>query len=147
VTAPGQARDAAPAVVLGRPDRDQAVGLQRPQQPAEIARVEPQPRAQLAYLAALLADLPQDARLPERPTAAEEALVERAGALGDRAVEAADVGDQLRVDSLTLVRELWARHPEAQIGQLPGQFSIPRSPQMATSSSSAGARPRGVRAR
>jgi len=121
VTAAGQASDAAPAVLLGRPDRDHAVGLKRPQQPAEIAGVEPQPGAQVAYLAALRADLPQDARLSERPTAAEESLVERAGALGDRAVEAADVGDELRVDSLTLVRELWARHPEAQIGQPPIQ--------------------------
>jgi hypothetical protein len=43
--------------------------------------------------------------LSERPSAAEEALVERAGTLGDRAVEAADFVDELRVDSLTLVRE------------------------------------------
>jgi hypothetical protein len=45
-------------------------------------------------------------RLGERPLPGEEAVVERADALGDEAIEAADLVDGGRIHSLTFVREL-----------------------------------------
>ena len=88
--------DAAAAVGRVRRDRDEPVGLQPAQQPAQVARVEPQAAAQLAHLAARRADLPQHARRAERAAEAEEPGLERAGALGDGAVEAADARDRRR---------------------------------------------------
>ena len=58
-----------------------------------MPRVEAEPGAQRPDLAALLADLPEHARLAERAVAGEEVVVERADPLGDRAVEAAHLVD------------------------------------------------------
>ena len=57
----------ADAPVCGaRADRDQPVALERLQQPAEVAGVELEPGAEVAHVCAVLADLPQHARLAER---------------------------------------------------------------------------------
>ena len=79
--------------------------LERAQQAAEVAGVDAEPRAQHADVAAVLADLPQHARLAERAVPGEEAIVERADPLRDEAVEAPHLGDGLVVHSLILVRE------------------------------------------
>ena len=92
------------AVVRAGVDGDHPVALERAQQPAEVARVEPQAGAQRAHLAAVRPDLPQHARLAERPVAGEEVIVERADALGHRPVEAADLLDHGVGHCLTLVR-------------------------------------------
>ena len=75
-----------------RPDDDEPVGLERPQQPAEIAGIEPEQRPQAHDIAALRPDLPEHARLAERPVSREEVVVERADTLGHEPVEAADLG-------------------------------------------------------
>ena len=62
---------------------------------AEIARVEPEARPEGADVGAVGTDLPEHARLAERPPAREERLVERADALGHDAVEPPYLGDLL----------------------------------------------------
>jgi hypothetical protein len=75
------------------PQLDQPLRRQRLREAAQVTRVEPQPCTQLAQVCAALADLEQHPRLAERPIAAKEVVVERSRALGDEAVEAADLGD------------------------------------------------------
>ena len=87
-----------------RLDAEHAVALERAQQPASVARVELEPGPQRAHLAAVLPDLPQHARLGQRPAAREVVVVERADALGHRAVEAPDLLDHRLGHYLTLVR-------------------------------------------
>jgi hypothetical protein len=69
-----------------------------------MARVEPEPGPQRPHLAPVRPDLPQHARLGERPLAREEVVVERPDALRHRPVEAANLLDHLGGHYLTLVR-------------------------------------------
>jgi hypothetical protein len=69
-----------------------------------VARIEVQPVAKRAHLAAVRADLPQHPRLAERPLTGEEPVAQRADALRDRPVEAPDLVDAPLGDYLTLVR-------------------------------------------
>ena len=103
--------------------------LERAQQPAQVAGVDAEPGAEHADVAALLADLPEHARLAERPVAGEEAVVERADALGDEAVEAAELLHHLvvhrrRVHSLILVRQ-FGQDEEAATETRPSRGSGP----------------------
>ena len=66
---------------------DEALLVESTQQPGQVARVQGQAFAQLAYAGAVRADLEQQPGHPERASGAEERLVERADALGVRAVE------------------------------------------------------------
>ena len=94
------------AVAHARHDFDQPGRLERAEQPAGVPGVETEPRTQSAHLAALLPDLPEHPRLPERPAAGEVAVVERPDPLGHGTVEAADLRDHRLVHSLILVRDL-----------------------------------------
>ncbi len=85
-------------------DFDQPLGGKRAQQAAQIAGIEVERGAQAPRVGAGEADLEQQPRLAERPAAAEIALVERADAAGDEAIEAADLLDRSVGHSLTLVR-------------------------------------------
>ena len=85
----GERHEPAPSVVAIAFDCDQPLVLERLEQSADIARIQPEPLAQRAYVASDRADLEKKARLAERPAAAEIALVQRAGAQRDCAVEAA----------------------------------------------------------
>ena len=102
----GEGRPAHAAVGGILLDRDEPLALERLQQAGQVSRVEVEVSAQLAHLAVPVVDLVQDAGLRERAGAAEEAVVERADALGDGAVEAAHGGEGCgrRSHSLTLVR-------------------------------------------
>src|SRR5262249_50763240 len=86
----------------GRAGTNQPLALASAQQPADADQVPAQPASQLADDATALPDLEQQARGAERARAAEKAAVERADALRDGAVEAADLGDA--VHYLTIVR-------------------------------------------
>src|SRR5581483_4684947 len=109
-----EARDPDAAIGGARRDPHQAVVLQGAQQAADITRVELEAASQLAHLAAIRSDLPEEARLAERPVAGEEAVAERAHALCDHAVEAPDVGDLRAVEhSLTLVSKPPAWQPRS----------------------------------
>ena len=99
---PGAAHAAVGAAVL---DHDQPFRFQRAQQPARVAGVESQPPAQVTDVGAVGTDLPQQARLAQRPAAVEVALVQGAHPLRDGAVEAAHARDRLGVHCLTLVKE------------------------------------------
>ena len=101
----GETRDTDAAVALVRLDGHEPIGLEAPQQSAQVAGVELEPRAKRPHVAALGADLPEQPRLAQRTPAREVVLVERSDALGDHAVEAPELRDHRRVDSLTLVRE------------------------------------------
>ena len=91
----GGQRDAPdPRVALPPDDFDQPLGGKRAQQAAEIAGIEAERGAQAARVGAGEADLEDQPRLAERPAAAEIALVERADAARDEAVEAADLLDR-----------------------------------------------------
>src|SRR5437868_3706277 len=93
-------------VLLGRLDGDEPRRLERAKEAAEVARVEGEPRAEPPDVGAIDPDLPQQASLAERAVAGEVAVVERADALGDEAVEAAHLADRRSAHSLILVREL-----------------------------------------
>ena len=69
----GEASRPHPPVGLAPLDDDKPVALERAQQPAEIAGVQVKPRPEQPDIAAVVADLPQQARLPERPAAGQEA--------------------------------------------------------------------------
>ena len=107
----GEPRGPDPPVRLVRLDGDQPVPLQRPQQPAQVAGVQVQPGAQVPDVAAVRADLPQHPGLPERAAAGQERVVERAGPLGDGAVEPPDLIDHRPLHSLTIVRECQSQQP------------------------------------
>ena len=100
-----QPRRSHAAVRLARPDDDEPVGGERREHAAQVAGVEPEPVPQRADVGALGADLPEHPRLAERPASGQERLVERAGALGDDAVEPPHLGYPLFHNSLTIVRE------------------------------------------
>ena len=89
----GRARDAHAPVLLAGRHGDHPVGLERAQQPAQVPGVEPQPRPQRPHLAAAGADLPQHARLAQRPVEPGEVVVERADPRRHRPVEAAHLLD------------------------------------------------------
>src|SRR5207253_789573 len=76
----GQARRAHAAVACTGLQLDQPVSLQTAEQPAQVARVQVQPGAQVAHVAAV-ADLPQQATLAQRPVARQVGVVERADPL------------------------------------------------------------------
>ena len=76
-------------------DFDQPLGGKRAQQAAQIAGIEAERGAQAARVGAGKADLEDQPRLAERPAAAEIALIERADAARDEAVEAADLLDRV----------------------------------------------------
>ena len=69
-------------------------GLERLDEAAEVARVEVEARAQRPQVGAVRADLPQHPRRAKRPAAREVLVVESADALGDAAVERADLSDR-----------------------------------------------------
>ena len=96
----GQRHQPAPPVAGVAFDRDQPIRFERFEQPADIARIQPEPLAQRAYVAAVRSDLEQQPRLAERPAAAEIAVVERAGAQRDRTVEAAHLFDERSIHNL-----------------------------------------------
>ncbi len=66
---------------------------QRVDQAAQVAGVQLEAVAQVTQLRAFRADLPEQARLAERPVAAEEGGLERSGTFRDDPVEAADRRD------------------------------------------------------
>src|SRR4051812_36499523 len=72
-----------PLVVGIRANRDEARSLERAEEAAEVARVEPELRPQRTHIAAVRADLPQDARLAERPRPREVVVVEGTDRLDD----------------------------------------------------------------
>ena len=118
----GGERRAADAAVGGiLLDRDEPLALERLEEAGQVSRVEVEVRAQLAHLVVPVVDLVQDAGLRERAGAAEEAIVERADALSDGAVEATDGGERpgIRCErhSLTLVRvsRMRYRNPRARL--------------------------------
>jgi hypothetical protein len=87
-----EVRDSNAPVANARCHRNQPGGLERAQKPAQVAGVEPQPRAQQTHFAAVESDLPQQAGLAERSFAFEEAVVQRADALGDAPVHRGRAG-------------------------------------------------------
>jgi hypothetical protein len=93
------------AILHGGHHLNQTGRLERPQEPARVTRVEAEPGAQRPHLAALLADLPEHARLAERAAAGQVVLVERPDPLRDRAIEPPDLVDLGRAHSLILVRD------------------------------------------
>ena len=100
----GELRGADAAVGRARLHGDQPVALERLQEPAQVAGVEVEPRAQVAQVGARLPDLPEHARLAERPVAREVVVVERSDPLRHEPVEAPDASDGLGGHSLILVR-------------------------------------------
>src|SRR5829696_8973685 len=101
----GQADGTDPFVRRVRLDDDEAVRLERANEPAEVARVQVEPAAQGAQVRRAVPDLPQHARGAEWPPPAEVLVVQHAQALGDGAVERADLPDRRRLHSLILVRD------------------------------------------
>ena len=95
----GEPCAADPSVAFARAHLDQGVGFQRAEQATEVSRVEIEPSAQPAYLAAVFADLPQQPRLSERSVASEVVVVEGADALGDGPIEPSHSPHQLLVNS------------------------------------------------
>jgi hypothetical protein len=81
------------------------LALERAQQAAQIARVEAERVAQRAHIGTADARLENQPRLAQWPAAAEVAPLERADALRDEAVEAADLLNLKGIYYLTLVRE------------------------------------------
>jgi hypothetical protein len=71
---------------------DEPVALEGAQHARQVARVEAEPRAQVARRRPAQADLVQRAQLPERAPP-QVATVERADLAGDQPVEGADEGD------------------------------------------------------
>ena len=86
-------------------DRDEPGGLEGAEQAAEVARVEAEPGPQAPHVAAGGTDLPQQARLAQRPVPGEVVVLERADPLRDEPVEAAHLADSRVEHSLILVRE------------------------------------------
>jgi hypothetical protein len=109
-----EVRGADPPVAAAGRDGDQPGGLERAQQAADVARVELEVGSQRSHVAAVRADLPQHARLAEGAVGREEAVVERAEALRDDAVEATNLLHHAAVHCLTLVRGCagaqWSAH-------------------------------------
>ena len=95
-----------PPVRVARLDGDEALGHECLQDSTQVPGVESELGAERAEVGALLADLPEDARMAERAPTREERLVERADALRDDPAEPPYLRDVLVRDSLTLVREL-----------------------------------------
>ena len=83
--------------------------FERAKQPAQVARVESELRAKSTHVAAVPADLPENAGLAERPVEGEVVVLERADALGDQAVEAPHLRHRVHV-SLILVRDRLRRY-------------------------------------
>ena len=71
-------------------DGDEAVVLELAQQAADVPRVEAQPAPQLEHGRAVLGDLEQQPRRPERPARLQVRVVEHPDALRVRAVEPAE---------------------------------------------------------
>ena len=88
---PRQHRPPHPAVVGGALRIHQALRFERTEHPAEIARIQRQPRAQIAQIRACPADLEQQPRFAERPAAAEIVVRQHADPLRNGPVEAADL--------------------------------------------------------
>jgi len=76
---------------------NQPLPLQRLENAIEARGLDAEPGAERRELGAVRADLPQDPSLAHRPPAPEKAILERADAFGDDAVEAADPIDHYRV--------------------------------------------------
>ena len=100
-----QAGDADAAIRSARLDPRHPVGLERPQQPAGVAGVQAEAVAQRPDLAAVLADLPQQARLRHRAMGGEEVVAQRADALRHRSVEMPDMVNPVIAHCLMLVRD------------------------------------------
>ena len=86
LAAPGTGEPRRPRTPVGlvRADRHELVRREALQDPSQIAGVEAEPGAQRPEVESVVADLPEHARLAERPVAPEERLVERADTLRDR---------------------------------------------------------------
>ena len=97
-------------------DFDEALVFERAQKAAHIAGIEAQFPAQSADVRPAGADLENHPRLAERPAAPQIALLQRADALGDEAVEAPNLIEPLAVHSLTIVRELRNASPWRDAG-------------------------------
>ena len=93
----GERRPPHPAVGGAAPDADEPVALEGAQQPTEVPRVQVEPRAEGADVAAVLADLPEHPGLAERAVAGQVVVVQRADALGDGPVEAPDLLELLEL--------------------------------------------------
>ena len=96
--AQGDAPDA-PVDGIGR-DLDEPVVLECAEETTEVPGIETEAGPERAHVDAVRSDLPENARLAERPLAAEEVLAESADALGDESVEAAYLGDARLTHSL-----------------------------------------------
>ena len=74
--------------------------LRAREETAEVSRVETEAGPERAHVDPVRSDLPENARLAQRPLAAKEVLADSADTLGDESVEAANLGDARLTHSL-----------------------------------------------
>ena len=72
---------------------DEALRLEGLDQPGDVGRIETEPPAEVPEIGAVGADLEEQPRLAERAVAPQKVIVQRPDALGDEAVEPADLGN------------------------------------------------------
>src|SRR5215472_5766376 len=100
----GQPHATNAAVVRRRLRLHQPLTLERAQEATDVTGIELQPRAQIAHVRAGATNFVEEPRFPEWTIAIEKMVLERADALTDRAIEAAQAAHVLGIHSLTLVR-------------------------------------------
>src|SRR5262249_15956057 len=114
------------AIVRRRLRSHQPLTLERAQEATDVTGIELQSRAQIADLRAGGPDFVEKPRFPEWTVAIEKMVLERANALADRSVEAAHAAHQLRIHSLTIVRE-WGRDQSFAAVADPARLARPRA--------------------